>query len=131
MGLGAGGKMKQKIYPDEHGIETWDVSDYGRVYVHIVNSMMYREITGEEPPPTPISAKLYAKHGYPWFDLYDEKMGDVAAPDNLQGVKSVKEMDRDKGFAPQQDDESVDVPPDKIVKYPMPEDVDEVEDGDW
>jgi hypothetical protein len=33
--------------------------------------MAYREITGEEPPSTPISAKLYAQHGYPWFDLYD------------------------------------------------------------
>jgi hypothetical protein len=131
MGLGAGGKMKQKIYPDEHGIDTWDAGNYGRVYVHIVNSMMYREITGQEPPPTPITARMYAQHGYPWFDLYDEKMGDIAAPENLQGVKSIKEMDAEKGFAPQQDDESVDVPDDKIIKYPMPDDPDAVQDGDW
>lgn len=131
MGLGAGGKMKQKIYPDEHGIETWDAANHGRVYVHIVNSMMYREITGEEPPPTPVTAKTYAQHGYPWFDLYDEKKGDIAAPDNLKNVKSVKEMDTEKGFTPQQDDESVEVPEDKIIKYHMPDDPDAVEDGDW
>src|SRR5664279_1990991 len=49
MGLGAGGKMEQKIYPDPHGIDTWDQDNYGRAYVHIVNSMMFREITDKEP----------------------------------------------------------------------------------
>src|SRR5215217_5352944 len=44
MGLAAGGKMRQKIYPDPHGIDTWVQEPYGRIYVHIVNSMMYREI---------------------------------------------------------------------------------------
>ena len=131
MGLGAGGKMRQKIYPDPHGIETWDAANYGRVYVHIVNSMLYREITGEEPPPTPITAKLYAQHGYPWFDLYDEKKSDIAAPENLKNVKSIKEMDAEKGFTPQQDDESIEVPEDKIVKYHMPDDPDAVQDGEW
>ncbi|NDJ76646.1 MAG: hypothetical protein GYB65_10340 [Chloroflexi bacterium] len=131
MGLGAGGKMRQKIYPDPHGIDTWDAENYGRVYVHIVNSLMYREITGEEPPPTPITTKLYAAAGYPWFDLYDERLDDIAAPENLQSVKSIKEMDADKGFAPQQDDDSVNVPEDKIIKYPVQDNPDVVDDGDW
>jgi hypothetical protein len=72
MGLGAGGKMRQKIYPDEYGVDTWDLENYGRVYGHIVNSMMYREITGTEPPPTPVTSKSYTQSGFPWFDLYDE-----------------------------------------------------------
>ncbi len=130
MGMGAGGKMKQKIYPDPHGIDTWDADNFGRVYVHIVNSMMYREITGEEPPSTPVTAKTYTQHGLPWFDLYDEKKSDIAAPDALKDVKSVKEMDEEKGFAPQQDDSSVDVPDEKIVKYKM-DDPDDVRDGEW
>src|SRR5918999_422736 len=33
MGLGAGGKMKQEIYPDEYGIDTWDADSSGRVFV--------------------------------------------------------------------------------------------------
>ena len=57
MGLAAGGKMRQKIYPDPHGVDTWDQENSGRVFVHIVNSMMYREITGKEPPSTPVTAK--------------------------------------------------------------------------
>jgi len=41
--------------------------------IHIVNNMDFRDITGKEPPPTPISAKLYTEYGYPWFELLDEK----------------------------------------------------------
>lgn len=116
MGLAAGGKMKQKIYPDPHGIETWDQENYGRAYVHIVNSAMYREITGQEPPPTPVSAKAYAQYNLPWFDLYDESLDDISAPKILEKVKSVKELDEEKGLAPQQDDDTVDIPLHKIVK---------------
>jgi hypothetical protein len=116
MGLAAGGKMKQNIYPDPHGIEAWDQENYGRAYVHIVNSAMYREITGQEPPPTPVSAKVYAQYNLPWFDLYDETLGDISAPQVLEKVKGVKELDAEKGLAPQQDDDTVDIPPHKIVK---------------
>lgn len=127
MGLGAGGRMKQKIYPDPHGIDTWDTDNFGRVYIHIVNSMAYREITGKEPPPTPVTAQTYAQQKLPWFDLYDDHLGDVAAPDALKQVKSVAEMDAEKGFAPQQDDSSVDVG--YVVRYNV--DPNRVEDGDW
>jgi hypothetical protein len=127
MGLGAGGKMSQKIYPDSHGIKTWDADNYGRVFVHIVNSMAFREITGKEPPPTPISAKTYAQYGYPWFDLYDDHLGDINAPETLQNVKSIKEMDEQKGFTPQQDDDSVEVG--SVISYKV--DPNQVEDGEW
>lgn len=129
MGLGAGGRMRQQIYPDSHGLDTWDLDKFGRVYVHLVNSMMYREITGLEPPETPVSAQTYASHGYPWFDLYDEHLGDVQKSEILEGVKSVKEMDEEKGFEGQQDDSSFEVPSDKIVKYGMPDG--KVRDGEW
>jgi hypothetical protein len=130
MGLAAGGRMKQKIYPDPHGIDTWDPENYGRTYVHIVNSLMYRELTGEEPPPTPVTAKTYAQHGLPWFDLYDDKLEDIAAPDVLRHVKSVEEQDEEKGFKTQQDDGTVDVPEGKVIKYKMdPEEG--MKDGDW
>lgn len=127
MGLGAGGRMKQKLYPDPHGLATWDAENFGRVYVHIVNSLAYREITGQEPPPTPVTAQTYAQYGFPWFDLYDDHLGDIAAPDVLKNVKSVKDMDAEKGFAPQQDDASVDVG--YVVQYPV--DPNRVEDGEW
>lgn len=116
MGIGAGGKMQQKIYPDEYGVDTWDLENYGRVDVHIVNSMMFREITGFEPPSTPVSASMYTEYGLPWFDLYDEDKADLNPSDDLAKVKTVKEMDKEKGFEGQQDDAGVDVADDQVKK---------------
>lgn len=129
MGLGAGGKMRQKIYPDEHGIDTWDPDSYGRVYVHIVNSMVYRDVTGLEPPPTPVSAKLYNQFGLPWFDLYDEGEGDVEAAKGFKKIKSVKEIDEQHGFGSQQDDDPIDLAKGQVKM--LGKDSSEVEDGKW
>ena len=97
MGLGAGGAMKQKIYPDRYGIEVWDQDNYGQIFVHIINSMQFFEITGLEPPPTPINAKTYTEYGLPWFDLYDETKGDVPPSKRLAGVKTIALRDAERG----------------------------------
>jgi hypothetical protein len=134
MGLGAGGRMEQSIYPDPYGADTWDATHTGRVYVHIVNSMLYEEITGEKPPATPVTARAYAEHGYPWFDLYDEHLGDLDPSETLSGVKSVRELDEEKGFGPQQDDDPVAIPQHMVKKlHPVkpPKQRDVVADGDW
>jgi hypothetical protein len=110
MGLSAGGRMEQKIYPDSYGIDSWDPQSFGRVYVHIVNSMMYRQITGSEPPPTPVTAQEYARHGFPWFDLYDQEKATIQGSEVLTGVKSVGEMDKKLEFSSQQDDSTVVIP---------------------
>ena len=127
MGLGAGGTITQKIYPDPHGIETWDPDNTGRVFVHIVNSMMWRELTGEEPPTTPVTAKSYTEAGYPWFKLYDENKGDVAHSPVLAKVKSVAEMDAQHGFVGVEDNDSVPIAAAQVKGLPK----DEVPDGDW
>jgi hypothetical protein len=133
MGLGTGGRMEQKVYPDPYGWEVWDNARVGRVYVHIVNSLLFREITGRRAPESPISAKTYTEHGYPWFDLYDEHLGDVEPSEILGGVRSVSELDAEHGFEPQQDDDTVVVPGTHVITYqttkPSPPNV--VSDGDW
>jgi len=116
--------MKQSIYPDPHGIDTWDSSRTSRVFVHIVNSELWREITGEEPPASPITARDYAAHGLPWFALYDEKLGALTATSTLASVKSVKQMDAQKSTLPLQDDDSVEVGPLKKIWNA-------VRDGNW
>ncbi|MCB9601730.1 MAG: hypothetical protein R3B99_18280 [Polyangiales bacterium] len=110
MGLAAGGQMKQKIYPDPHGLETWDLDAASRVFVHIVSSDQWRDITGEAPPPSPVSAKTYAQHGLPWFDLYDEHAPTVAPTSTLSGVKSIATIDAEKSTHALQDDDSVETP---------------------
>jgi hypothetical protein len=111
MGLAAGGRMKQSIYPDPHGIDTWDPTRTSRVFVHIVNSAVWREITGEEAPPSPITARDYAAHHLPWFELYDEQLGALSGTSTLASVKSVKDLDAQKSTLPLQDDDPVDVGP--------------------
>ena len=93
MGLAAGGRMEQSIYPDPHGVDTWDAASVRTVQVHVVNSAMYRFITGEAPPASPVSARTYTEHGLPWFRLYDEHLGDLPASRTLAGVKSIGELD--------------------------------------
>jgi S-adenosylmethionine synthetase len=80
------------------------------IAVHIVISMMYREITGSEPPPTPVTAREYAQYGLSWFDLYDQEKGTVEESDILTGVKSTGDVDKKLGFHSQQDDATIDIP---------------------
>jgi len=129
MGLAAGGKMQQKIYPDSYGIDTWDAQNFGRVYVHIVNSMMYREITGSEPPPTPVTAREYTRHGLPWFDLYDQEKSTLEESDILTGVKGAGEVDKNLGFQSQQDDAPVDIPATTVKMIHTEKEI--VPDGQW
>ncbi|MDO8527520.1 MAG: hypothetical protein Q7T03_07530 [Deltaproteobacteria bacterium] len=94
MGLGAGGTMRQKIYPDPHGCDTWDPNKFGTISVHIVNSQQFEKITGQKPPDSPITEKDYELYSYPWFDLYDEKMGDLPAQEKLKKIKPVPGDDK-------------------------------------
>ena len=112
IGMAAGGSMRQKIYPDPHGIDTWNQDSATRVFVHIINAEMYREITGEYPPKMPVSAQQYK--GY-YFDLNDNQMGDLDAPDSLKTVKTVSEMDAKHGFEGQQDDSPT--TEEKVITY--------------
>jgi hypothetical protein len=114
MGLAAGGKIKQKIYLDPYGLPTWDLEKSGLALVYIVNSEQYTRLTGREPPLTPISARTYIELGLPWFDLYDEAEGDVTRPEELIGVKSVEEIDSEKGHS--RGEEKGKCVPDSLVK---------------
>lgn len=116
MGLAAGGCMDQKVYPDPYGVETWDLGAGVRVFVHLVNSELWREITGEAPPTTPVTARSYAEAGLPWFDLYDEAAPTLAPTKTLAGVKSVKQLDQTKSTLPLQDDSPVAVAQVKQLK---------------
>jgi hypothetical protein len=97
MGLGAGGRIRQKIYPDPHGVDTWDHTSRTTVMVHLVQSAVFESVTGEPAPPSPIDARTYSDYGLPWFELSDDSLGDVAAPSELSGVKSVEELERQPG----------------------------------
>ena len=129
LGLAAGGSIQQKVYPDPYGSDVWDEDGALRCFVHIVNSELYREITGEAPPPSPVTAREYARRGLPWFELYDECRASLPAESALSTVKSVKAVDEQRSTAPLQDDDPVRVGP--VTKLWRKLTAGGVRDGDW
>jgi hypothetical protein len=99
MTLGAGGRMRQKIYPDRFGRDSWDVGAIGRAHVRLVDARAWPALTGEEAPPSPIDAESYTHAGLPWFDIYDEGEATVipAAP---VPPRTIGEHDRNRGTGP-------------------------------
>lgn len=77
MGLGVGGLMTQKIYPDKHGFGTWDAASAATTHIHLVSPRDWRLITGESAPPSPISVEQYDQLGLPSFALADSEIRDL------------------------------------------------------
>jgi hypothetical protein len=84
MGVGRGGKIIQKIYPDPHGLDVWDQSPCATLACYLVNAEVFEEITGEQIP-RPVSSEKYSG---PWFGLQDKAEGDVAGTNKFTGLKS-------------------------------------------
>jgi hypothetical protein len=116
MGLGAGGRMRQRIYPDPYGLDTWSSPAAVTVFIHVLNGEQFRQTIGGPPPPTPISAKTYTERGFPWFELYDEDKGTVGGIETLHRVKTVREMDEAAG--PPAPEDTVEIPPGQVHGIP-------------
>jgi hypothetical protein len=126
MGLAPGGRMKQEIYEDPYEFTDWDQSNRGRCYVHLANSLAWKSITQKDPPTAPRTAADYAHYNLPWFQHYDDgpSLSGTAVNQNLKGVA---EIGSQKGFSILPENESVDVPGNKIVKTGP----NAVRDGSW
>ncbi|HEX6012568.1 MAG TPA: hypothetical protein VFY87_12360 [Geminicoccaceae bacterium] len=78
MAFGAGGRVRQKLYPDPHGgPATWDAASAMRFTLRLVNARELAAHLGAPPFPTPIDASTYAAAGLPWFELDDGASGHV------------------------------------------------------
>jgi hypothetical protein len=107
MGLAPGGRMKQEICEDVYSFADWDRSHTSRCFVHIANSMVWRQITGENPPTTPPTSEEYTRAGLPWFLWYDDKTTPVAGSSTLAGMKSVATLGKEKKDVPLPDNHPV------------------------
>ena len=72
VGLAPGGRMRQEIYEDPFDFEDWERGAFGRCFVHIANSLVWRAVTGEAAPTVMPTAREYSEAGMPWFDYYNE-----------------------------------------------------------
>ncbi len=107
MGLGRGGEIEQKIYPDPYGpkkqklwtekpTDVWEESPSAVEVFYMVSSEDFKQITGHEAPPTPVTYEKYQQLGLPWYDLHDENCGDSKGSGVFGQLKPVGE-----GKAPQ------------------------------
>lgn len=96
MGLGAGGRMRQIIYPDQFNLEDWDVAAADRVFVTLLHAKDWKAVTGEAAPNEPPTAKEYSDAGLPWFEYYGKDQGALPGGANLGVVKSVAKLFKKK-----------------------------------
>ena len=91
MGLGRGGEIEQKIYPDPYGVEVWQEKPKSVEVVYMVSSEDFKQITGYDAPPTPVTYEKYQQLGLPWFELHDKKYGDSKGSHVFEKLKPVEE----------------------------------------
>lgn len=109
MGLAPGGRMEQDIEEDPYDFSDWDTANTSRCFVHIANSMVWRQITGANPPTVPPTAKEYTDAGLPWFEWYDDKSKALGGSNILAGLKSIAKKAAAKKDNPLPENESVEV----------------------
>ena len=63
MGLAAGGKIKQKIYEDDkENLNLYNPKKVTRVFVNIANGNMWKSITNNELPKSPLNPQIYKQY---------------------------------------------------------------------
>ena len=100
MGLAPGGTMKQEIYEDSYGLDSWDQRHSHRCFVSLVNSTQWLAITSERPPTKAPTARDYTRAGLPWYDYFGGDQVALKATKQLAGVSSVSALGSAKGDHP-------------------------------
>ncbi|MFG1370841.1 hypothetical protein V5F32_01565 [Xanthobacter oligotrophicus] len=96
MGLAAGGRMKQEIYPDRFALEDWDMEASERVFVSLLNAKDWKSVTGEDAPNQPPTADDYARAGLPWFEHYGVDQLPLPGGVKLTNIKSIEMLYENK-----------------------------------
>lgn len=93
MSLGAGGFINQVIEADTYPADSWDTDKSILLNLQLLDATCFKHTLGIDPPATPITAETYAKHGYPFYKLYEQPSGvfgdfdlkSMAALDEIEG----------------------------------------------
>lgn len=89
LGLAPGGQIRQCIYRDPYGIETWQAEPSASVTVHLLDSKAYEFVTGRPAPPPPIDEQTYRDRGLPWLDLDDKALPALPPASSLRDLKGL------------------------------------------
>jgi hypothetical protein len=98
MGIATGGRIRQQIHTDYHGVDVWDENQKRSITIYLVNSLVYKEITGNDLPPSPITIENYQKEKIPWFSHYDEFIIPVNPTNAFKRILSVSSIEKKRGI---------------------------------
>lgn len=121
MAIAAGGSIKQEIFADTYGADTWDPCKNRLVTIHMVNSLAYEQITGEPPPPSPISQEVYKRYKIPWYSDYNETSPKIKIPSAFRRILGVSAIDKKRGLKSGSSSQSIDITPELIRKIRTPD----------
>lgn len=97
MGIAAGGRIKQSIIKDKYGKKAWDKTKTAKAVVRIVNSEVYRLITGQKAPPSPVTAENYVRAGIPWFNYPETHIPGLEKASKFQRILTIEKIARARG----------------------------------
>ena len=96
LAMAAGGRISQVIHEDVVDPTRWAKYPTITIPVHVLTTELFRDATGRNAPPCPISASDYAAAGLPFFN-FDEMPSGIAG--SFEQVKSVNTMRVERGLA--------------------------------
>ncbi len=121
MGIAAGGSIEQMIIADSYGVDSWNENRKRGLTIHLVNSLSYKEITGKNPPPSPITKYEYEYHEIPWYSHYDEKIPKIAGASLFKRILGVSEIANRRGDAIGDSKRGMNIYPEIIRKIRTPD----------
>jgi hypothetical protein len=95
LGLGAGGRIEQKIHFDRYGLDTWDPDSAAFAVVRLIDAASFTILTGRDAPPSPIDAASYTRLGFPWFELYEERAMAIQAAEIFRHIRTVSSFEKE------------------------------------
>lgn len=94
MGIGAGGKIDQKIYPDPYGLKVWKTKPSFTACVYLVSAEDFHNITGQK-----LAEPATQKH--PGFTVVDGHLADVPGTGVFEDlIPATADSKVDKKFFP-------------------------------
>ena len=82
-----------RIVKDKHRMETWDSDSTLAFNIQIINSTMFRQITGHNPPPSPINEATYRALSLTFYQLVG--VDDSKNLPEMGRRRSTRQMDDD------------------------------------
>ena len=120
MSLGVGGMIKQAILRDPHPSTAWDSDNTTMFNIQLLSADFFEQVTGSAPPPSPVTAEIYAAAGLPFYEIEGEKGEGIKGVFSsvFSDIKSVGQLDRENGIGGM--DKELEFPTIKLDKTGQP-----------